>query len=315
MKLNVPLIALIVLVLAAGRAEPAQPETIAVRGEITSSSPLASGLTVELAGNGMGFQSTFVNPDNSFEFRSVTPGLHELRVFSSNGQVLYQEYVSVTPNQTLSIRLPEPSSKGRSGDSTISLQQLQHKVPPAAQKAFQKGERAATKGDLEQARVCFQEAVARDPEFADAYNELGGVDAGLNHLEEAAAQFQKAIDLVPEHRRALPNLGIVLAKMDRLHEAGQVARHALQLVPGDSRMHYILAASLVNEHGNLDEILAHLDRAAADIPAAHINAADLLAQDGRLDEAIQRLQGYLDRAAPGDAFRPKVEARLAQLRQ
>jgi tetratricopeptide (TPR) repeat protein len=314
MKLNVPLIALIVLVLAAGRVESAQPETIAVRGEITSSSPVASGLTVELAGDGMGFQSTFVNPDNSFEFRSVTPGVHELRVFASNGQVLYQEYVSVNPNQTLSIRLPEPSSKGRS-DSTISLQQLQHKVPPAALKSFQKGEKAAKKGDLEQARACFEDAVARDPEFADAHNELGGVDAGLNHLEAAAAQFQKAIDLVPEHRQALPNLGIVLAKMDHLHEAGQVARRALQVVPGDSRMHYIVAASLVNEHGNLDEILAHLDRAAKDIPSAQINAADLLAQQGRLDEAIHRLEGYLDRAAPGDALRPKVEARLAQLRQ
>jgi tetratricopeptide (TPR) repeat protein len=315
MKLNVLLIAFIVLVLAAGRAEPAQPETIAVRGEITSSSPVASGLTVELAGNGMGFQSAFVNPDNSFEFRSVTPGVHELRVFAANGQVLYQEYVSVNPNQTLSIRLPEQSSKGRSNDSTISLQQLQHKVPPAALKSFQNGEKAAKKGDLEQARACFEQAVARDPEFADAHNELGGVEAGLNHLEAAAAQFQKAIDLVPEHRQALPNLGIVLAKMDRLHEAGQVARRALQVVPGDSRMHYILAASLVNENGNLDEILAHLDRAAKDIPSAHINAADLLAQHGRLEEAIHRLEGYLDRAAPGDALRPKVEARLAQLRQ
>ena len=195
------------------------------------------------------------------------------------------------------------------------MQQLQHKVPPAAQKAFQKGERAATKGDLEQARTCFEEAVAQDPEFADAYNELGGVDAGLNHLADAASQFQKAIDLVPEHRRALPNLSIVLAKMERFHEAGQVARRALQVVPSDSRMHYILAASLVDEHGDIDEILAHLDRAATDIPSAHITAADLLAQNGRTDEAIHRLEGYLVRAAPGDALRPKVEARLAQLRQ
>jgi tetratricopeptide (TPR) repeat protein len=315
MKLNVRFIASIVLALKAGHAEPVHPETIAVRGELTSSSPVASGLTIELSGNGMGFQTTFVNPDNSFELRSVTPGVHELRVVAGNGQVLYQEYVTLNPNQSLSIRLPEQSSKGRSGESTISLEQLRHKVPPPAQKAFEKGERAAAKGDLVQARACFEEAVARDPEFADAYNELGGVDAGLNHLEEAADQFQKAIDLVPEHGRALPNLSIVLAKMERLHEAGQVARRALQVAPGNSRMHYILAASLVEEQGNLDEILAHLDRAATDIPSAQITAADLLAQNGRLEEAIHRLEGYLHGAAPGDALRPKVEARLAQLRQ
>jgi tetratricopeptide (TPR) repeat protein len=315
MKPNMCLFPLVVLALAAGRLAMAGSETITVRGEVTSSSPIGSGLSVELGGSGMRFETAPVNGDNSFEFRSATPGVHELRVLAANGQVLYQEYVSVNPNQTLSIRLPDQSSAKHSGDSTISLQQLQHKVPPAAQKAFQKGERAATRGDLEQARTCFEEAVAQDPEFADAYNELGGVDAGLNHLADAASHFQKAIDLVPEHRRALPNLSIVLAKMERFHEAGQVARRALQVVPGDSRMHYIVAASLVDENGDIDEILAHLDRAATDIPSAHITAADLLAQHGRTEDAIHRLEGYLVRAAPGDALRPKVEARLAQLRQ
>jgi len=314
MQQKVRLIALTILVLAAGRAEPVQPETMIVRGEITSSSPLGGSMTVELSGDGMRFETAFVNADSSFEFRSVTPGMHQLRVLGANGQVLYQEYVSVNPNQNLSIHLPEQPPAKRAGDSTVSLQQLQHKVPPAAQKAFEKGERAATKGNLDQARTCFEEAVTRDPEFADAYNELGGVNASQNHLPEAAEQFQKAINLVPEHRKALPNLSIVLAKMDRFHEAGQVARRALQFVPGDSRMHYILAASLVDEHGNIDEILAHLDRAAADIPSAHLAAADLLAERGRSEEAIHRLEGYLERAAPGDALRPKVEARLAQLR-
>lgn len=314
MKHYVRLIFLINLVLAAGRAQSVQPETTVLRGEITSSSPLASGLTVELSGNGMRFETAFVNSDNSFEFRSATPGMHQLRVLTANGQVLYQEYVSVNPNQSLSIHLPEQPQAKRSGGSTVSLQQLQHKVPLAAQKAFEKGEHAAVKGDLDQARTCFEEAIARDPEFADAYNELGGVNASQSRFAEAADQFQKAINLVPEHRKALPNLSIVLAKMERFHEAGQVARRALQFVPGDSRMHYILAASLVDENGNLDEILGHLDRAAADIPSAHLVAADLLEQRGRSEEAIHRLEGYLDRAAPGDALRPKVEARLAQLR-
>jgi tetratricopeptide (TPR) repeat protein len=315
MKPNVRLVALIVLVSAAGRAQPPRADTIAVRGEITSSSPLASGLSVELASNGTGSETAFVNSDNSFEFRSVTPGVHQLRVLAANGQVLYQEYVSVNPNQTLSIHLPDRSPANHSGESTISLQQLQHKVPAAAQKAFEKGERLAAKRDFEQARACFAEAVARDPEFADAYNELGGVEAALNRLEEAAAQFQKAIDLVPEHRRALPNLSIVLAKMERFHEAGQVARRALQVVPGDGRIHYILAASLLEENGNIDEILAHLERAAADVPSANVTAAEVLAQRGRQQEAIRHLEDYLKRAAPGDSLRSKVEARLAQLRQ
>ena len=308
--------AIVVVGLPAAWAQSSHSETIVVHGEIVSSNPVPSSLTVELAGNGSAISETAsVNPDGAFEFRFATPGMHELRVVAPNGEMLYQEYVSITPNQRLSIRLPDRPSTNSSKESTISLQQLQHKVPGPAQKAFHKGEQAAAQGNLEQARAFFQEAVARDPEFADAYNELGAAEAGLNQLPEAATHFQKAIDLAPEHRRALPNLSIVLAKMKRFHEAGEVARRALKVVPGDGHIHYILATSLLEEHGNVDEIILHLERAAADIPSAHVTAAELFAQSGRPEAAIHHLEEYLQLAPLSDSLRPKVEARLAQLRQ
>jgi tetratricopeptide (TPR) repeat protein len=259
-------------------------------------------------------ESASVNPDNSFEFRSATAGTHELRVLASSGQLIYQEYVSISgPNQTLSVHLPEQKSD-RSKDSTVSLQQLTHKVPPAAQKAFQKGEQAAAKHNLEQARALFLQAVTIDPEYADAFNELGATEAGLHNLPQAANEFQKAIDLVPEHRLALPNLSIVLAQMKRFHEAGQVARRALRVVPAAGRIHYILAVSLLADHGDIDETIQQFERAAADVPSAHVYAAELLAQRGRSDQAIRHLEDYLDTAAPGDSLRPKAEAVLSQLR-
>jgi tetratricopeptide (TPR) repeat protein len=312
MKLKLRLAAAMILVLATARAQLLRQETIVVHGEISCSFPV-SGLSVELTGNGTPSETALVNPDNSFEFHSATRGVHQLRVIASNGDVLHEEYVSVTPNQTLSIRVPDRPSNNNRGESTVSLQQLQHKVPAAAQKAFQKGEQAAAKGELGQARACFEEAVSRDPEFADAYNELGAADARLNDLPEAATQFQKAINLVPEHRKALPNLSIVLAKMERYHEAGQVARRALQVAPSDGRVHYILASSLLQEHGSIDEIIAHFERASADVPSARLAAAELLAQNGRSQEAVRQLEDYLVAAAPSDPLRPKVEARLAQL--
>jgi tetratricopeptide (TPR) repeat protein len=312
MKLKLRLVAGIILALAAARAQSQRQETIVVHGEVSCSFPV-SGLSVELSGTGIPSETASVNPDNSFEFHSATGGVRQLRVIAPNGQVIYEENVFITPNQTLSIRVPGKPSDGKSDGSTISLQQLQHKVPAAAQKAFQKGEQAAAKGELDQARAHFEEAVSRDPEFADAYNELGAADARLNDLPAAATQFQKAIDLVPEHRKALPNLSIVLAKMERYHEAGQVARRALQVAPGDARLHYVLASSLLQEHGNIDEIIAHLERASVDIPSARLTIAELLAQNGRPREAVRQLEDYLVAAAPSDPLRPKVEARLAQL--
>lgn len=289
-----------------------------VRGEIVSGRPAAESLTVELSGNGMTpSESVGVNPDNTFEFRAAAPGPHELRVLGSGGQVLHQENVNISgPAQILSIRIVEPPpNANRSAGGPISLQQLRHRIPVQARKSFDKGEQALAKGDLLQARVAFQDAITADPEYADAHNELGGVEAGLKHLPEAAEQFQKAIDLVPEHPLALPNLSIVLAKMYRLHEAGQVARRALQIAPGDGRIHYILATSLLDENGNMDEIIAEFERSTSTVRAAHIVVADLLSNQGRTQEAREHLQTYLSTATQNDPLRAKAEARLAAMRQ
>lgn len=315
--LRFPAIVLLAVVAAWAQPSNSSSRTITVRGEIVSSAALTNGLTVELSGDGTGFTDTAsVNSDSTFEFRSATVGTHELRVLAANGQLLHQEMVSISgPNQTLSIHLSDSTSANRSKDSTISLQQLRHKVPSAAQKAFQKGEQAASKGNLDQARSLFEQAVTIDPEFADAHNELGAANAGLHNLPAAAGEFQKAIDLVPEHRLALPNLSIVLAQMKRFHEAGEVARRALQIVPADGRIHYILAVSLMSEHGDVDEIIRHFERAAGDVPAAHVTAAELLAERGRSEEAVRELEDFLQAAPAGDSLRPKAEARLAELRK
>ena len=309
----------VMLLMASGVtwAQRQENRTAVVRGEIVSSRPVIGSLTVELSGNGMApSESVSVNADNTFELHSATAGIHQLRVISGAGQVLHEENVNIWGGaQTLSIRLPDAPDANRSTDSSISLQQLRHKVPAAARKAYQKGEQAAAKGNLLQARSSFQEAVTIDPEFADAYNELGAAEAGLKHLPEAAEYFQKAIELVPEHLYALPNLSIVLAKMPRLHEAGEVARRALRVVPNDGRMHYILATSLLAEPARLDEAIDHFERAAATIPSAHVTAAELLAKSGRSQEAIRHLEQYLLLAAGDDSLRPKAEARLAELRQ
>src|SRR5215472_10045648 len=293
------------------------PRGFPVRGEISSSTRVVGGLTVEMTGDGMGTtEAANVNADGTFEFRSVSSGAHQLRVIGSGGAVLYQDTVFISSaNQPLSIRLADPPNASRSADSTISLRQLNHKIPPAAQKAYAKGEQAAARKNHLQAAEAFREAIAIDPELVDAYNELGASEVALGDLPHAAEHFQKAIDLVPEHPLALPNLSIVLAKMRRFHDAGATARRALKVAPGSCQVHYILALSLLMENGDSDEALDHLQRSAAEVPKAHLVIADLLSERGQRQEAVRHLQDYLHDASPSDAERTKVEARIAQLQQ
>src|SRR6185437_9410055 len=75
-------------------------------------------------------------------------------------------------------------SRHRNSDgsaATVSLQQLQHKVPKQALKEFEKARTASIKGDNETALDHLQNAVQLDPEFVDAHNDLGVALAKLGN--------------------------------------------------------------------------------------------------------------------------------------
>jgi tetratricopeptide (TPR) repeat protein len=289
-----------------------------VRGELSPLPPGSGILTVELSTNESGgIESAVVNPDGSFEFRSAQPGAHELRVMSTGGMVLHQETVLISSvNQPISIRLPQSSSPSPSpANSTISAQQLGHKVPVLARKAYDKAEQAEAKGEHEQAIELFREAVSIDPEFADGFNELGAVEAATGDLQRAIEDFQKAVDVAPDHRLALANLSIVLAKTQRFDEAVLVARRALRVMPNSGTMRYVLATSLLFASGDSDEVLDNLERATSEIPLAHLLSAELLVRRGKRDEAIRHVEEYLKVVPPDDKERNRAETMLIELKK
>jgi tetratricopeptide (TPR) repeat protein len=292
---------------------------VTLHGEIDSTSTPVGALTVELTPDGSGISEQItVNPDNSFDIRSLTPGIYQLRVVAAGGQTIHQEKIGingVTQNITVHLTESNTGSASRSAGNVVSMNQLQHKIPARAQKLFNKAEQARAKRNLPEASEYYRQAVEADPGFVDAHTQLGSAEAALGRLPEAAEEFQKAIDIVPDHHLALLNLSIVLAKLRRFHEAGEVARRDLKVVPGSGRTHYILAASLIQEKGNMDEAIDHLERAGDDIPSAHLAASDLLLERGRRNEAVRQIEQFLLVASPSDALRAKAEARLSELQQ
>lgn len=288
-----------------------------VRGMVSSENTLTGMLTVELVTSSSSLsQSTSLGADGSFEFRSVPQGAYELGITGPDGSVLHREQVIINgPNQLLSINLPRRGSADRSAGPTVSIRQLQHKVPAPARKEFSKGQSAAKKRDYQAALGHFQKAVELDPEFADAYSNIGVAEVSLGRPELAVEQLQKAVDLVPDHTLAIANLSIVLSQLKRYGDAGQAARQALKLDPSLLRLRYILAVSLTREKGHETEALENLERAAVEIPKARLLAADILTDIGRRDDAARQLEQYLRALPEHDADRHTVEERLAQLRR
>ena len=289
-----------------------------VRGEISSSAPILGSITVELApmmGGGASVTAV-VSPDGSFELRSIRPGVYTLRVADGYGACIHQETVNIGGlGQRLVIRLEGRPKANRSASNTVSVRELTHKIPPQAQKAVAKGRDAAGKGKMEEAENLFRQAVGTDPEYVDAYMELGCVQAARGELAEATVQFQKVIDLEPEHREALTNLSVALGKLRKFGEAAFVARRTLRLYPDAGKVHFVLAASLIAEHGDIDEALDHLKRASDEVPKADLIAADLLSSQGRNQDASRHLEKYLATLPAKSADRRAVEERLASLQR
>src|SRR5205823_144387 len=148
-----------------------------------------------------------VDPDGRFELRAVPPGSYELRVVTAGGAVVHQEMVMLTGStQSVSIRLSDSAPSNRSANGTVSMRQLSHKVPPSARKAYEKGEQAESKGKFQDAAAFYRQAVSIDPEYADAFNELGAIEAKQGDLPHALEAFQKAVEVVPDHGLALSNV-------------------------------------------------------------------------------------------------------------
>ena len=199
--------------------------------------------------------------------------------------------------------------------TTVSVKELQHKIPASALKEDSKGIKAVKKGDYQTALDHFQEAADIDPRFTDALNDLGAALAKLGHTEQAAEQFRKALDLSPYDERVLANLSLVLLRLRQYHEAGVMASRALKIDPRDVQICYVRAVALFFENGDNDEALYNMRRAAVQFPRARLMASEILVETGRRGEAVQQLEEYLRSTPKSESNRAQVEARLAQLRQ
>lgn len=65
----------------------------------------------------------------------------------------------------------------------------------------------------------FKQTIGRDPQFAEAYNNLGNSYFKLGKSKEAITQYKVALSISPDSRSVLVNLGNALARRRELEEA------------------------------------------------------------------------------------------------
>jgi Flp pilus assembly protein TadD len=168
----------------------------------------------------------------------------------------------------------------QSGASLVSASHLRHKVPKEAAKSFQHALALSHSGDHQKAEQELERAIFLDPDFAEAYANVGIEYASTGSYQLAESRFRKAIELDPASSVAYCNLGVLLIKVGRTREAESAIRRALELSPNDANAHFLLGRLLLGADNRI-EAEQHLKVAARTIPSAKVILKGLR-NDGRL---------------------------------
>src|SRR3954453_185841 len=132
---------------------------------------------------------------------------------------------------------------------------------------------------IDSSRKDFERAIKMDPNYADAYNNLGAVHYQDHQLKQAIKQYQKAITLNPEFATYHSNLGTAYMERKEFDKAASEYARALQIDPDifephagtgipaqfsspadRARFHYVIAKTYAKA-GNTDRCLLYLTKA------------------------------------------------------
>jgi tetratricopeptide (TPR) repeat protein len=132
-------------------------------------------------------------------------------------------------------------------DPTISGAATPHKALPAARKAARKADHLAKKGHHDEAIVAYRKALAIDPQYYEAANNLALELAAAGKTDEAEKTLRHLSQSAPAHVLAFTNLATLLLQQHRYVDAEAVARQALKLHQFSFKSNYLLGAALVDQ--------------------------------------------------------------------
>ena len=148
-------------------------------------------------------------------------------------------------------------------------------------------------GMYRDAETLYRTTLERNPACWLAHNNLGIVEVDSGRSAAARADFQQALALNPDYAEAHFNLGLILRRdPGGLPAAADHFARAVQLSPRYADAHYYLANSL-GDLGRTGEAITQYEQAIRwrpNFPDAELNLGSTLAQAGRVPEALPHFE-------------------------
>jgi len=195
--------------------------------------------------------------------------------------------------------LDQPKMQARPPTASVSANQLGHQPPKEAVKAYEQALQAINQRQREQAKESLRRAIALDPDYVNAYNDLAVIHMGEKNYAEAESLLRRALVSDPKFIHSLLNLGTTLNHLQKYSEAISPLREALRLEPGLVAAHLHLGIALV-ETDQFKEAEQELTRAgkSPDVSMAMVQLylGKLYARTGDFEKSISAFNAYLQKA-------------------
>ncbi|MFN3413831.1 MAG: tetratricopeptide repeat protein, partial [Thermoanaerobaculum sp.] len=183
-----------------------------------------------------------------------------------------------------------------------------------ARTLMQEGLEAAHKGQRDKALALLRQAVATDPRYAPALNNLGVQLRLAGDLEAAEGAFRQALEAEHFDYYSRFNLAALLYDTGRYHEAAPMAEQAVLADPTSPAAEALLGKSLL-ALGQGQKALEHFQRAQALSRSQmdlELEISDAYALSGRLSEALAAKKSWLSKHE-NDPRATHVQASVARL--
>jgi Flp pilus assembly protein TadD/peroxiredoxin len=182
-----------------------------------------------------------------------------------------------------------------------------HDDPESAEAQYGLGSVYLNQHKLREARAAFERAVKLRASFPDtlanAWNNLGLIDARAGQTAQAIAYFRRALELSPDHVVALVNLGSAYRQLHQWDDARRAYEHALTASPDDPEANYgagMVAASTAaasDDNRRAEQYLLRAIELRPVYPEALNNLGILYLRTQRRDQAVARFEDCI-RVAP-----------------
>jgi len=162
----------------------------------------------------------------------------------------------------------------------------------AAESHYLKANRAIIAGDLPGAIQSYKDALAVDPNYADALGDCGSALALEQDWQGAAQMFERAIQVRPDDSLCHTNYARVLMELGKPDQARKELEQAFR-IDSKNRVALVALANMEIKDGHYDKAIGYLERAITLYPTSanlHDRLAYVLGRSGELAAAVKHSQ-------------------------